>query len=68
LRRKCVLKYVIVGTIEDGRIDVTGTRGRRCKKLLGDLQKEKRVLEIERGSNRWHLVENWLCKEAVDLS
>jgi hypothetical protein len=40
LRRNCLLKHVIEGKIE-GRIEVTGRRGRRRKKLLDDV-KEKR--------------------------
>jgi hypothetical protein len=36
LRRNCLLKEVIEGKIK-GRIEVTRRRGRRCKKLLGDL-------------------------------
>jgi len=38
--RNCLLKHVIEGQI-DGRVLVTGRRGRRCKNPLGDL-KEKR--------------------------
>ena len=41
LRRNCFLKCVIEGKIE-GRIEVTGRRGRRSKLLLDDL-KETRV-------------------------
>jgi len=41
LRRNCFLKRVIEGEIE-GRIEVTGRRGRRHKQLLADL-KERRV-------------------------
>jgi hypothetical protein len=33
LRRNCLLKYVIEGMIE-GRLEVTGRRGRRCKQVL----------------------------------
>ena len=40
LRTKCLLRHVIEGKIE-GRIEVTGRRGRRCKKLL-DYIKERR--------------------------
>jgi hypothetical protein len=40
LRRNCLLKHVIEETLE-GRIEVTGRRGRRRKQLLDDL-KEKR--------------------------
>ena len=35
LRRICLLKHVIKGKIE-GRIEVTGRRGRRCKELQSD--------------------------------
>jgi hypothetical protein len=37
LRRNCLLKYVIEGKIE-GRIEVTGRRGRSRKQLVGDLK------------------------------
>jgi hypothetical protein len=47
MRRNCVLKQVIIGTIEEWRIEVMGRRGRRRKKLLGHLQR-KRVLEIKK--------------------
>jgi hypothetical protein len=40
LRRNCILQRVIEGKIQ-GRIDVTGRQGRRCRKLLDDL-KERR--------------------------
>jgi hypothetical protein len=40
LRRNCLLQRVIEGKIK-GVIEVTGRRGRRCKKLLDDL-KERR--------------------------
>jgi hypothetical protein len=39
LRRNCLLKYVTEGKLE-GRIEMTGRRGRRRKQLLDDL-KEK---------------------------
>jgi hypothetical protein len=39
LRRNCLLKHVIEGKLE-GRIEMTGRRGRRLKQLLGGL-KEK---------------------------
>jgi hypothetical protein len=41
LRRNCPLKHVIEGKLE-GRIEVTGRRGRRRKQLLDDL-KEKGI-------------------------
>jgi hypothetical protein len=40
LHRNCLLKHVIEGKLE-GRIEMTGRRGRRRKQLLDDL-KEKR--------------------------
>ena len=40
LRRNCLLQGVIEGKIK-GRIEVTGRRGRKCRKLLDDL-KERR--------------------------
>jgi hypothetical protein len=40
LRRNCLLKQIIEGKI-DGRMEVTGRRGKSCKELLDDL-KEKR--------------------------
>jgi hypothetical protein len=40
LRRNCLLRQVIEGTIKGG-IEVTGRRGRKCRKLLDDL-KERR--------------------------
>jgi hypothetical protein len=40
LRRNCLLKHVIEGTLE-GRTEMTVRRGRRRKQLLDDL-KEKR--------------------------
>jgi hypothetical protein len=40
LHRNCLLKQVIEGNLE-GKIEMTGRRGRRCKQLLDNL-KEKR--------------------------
>jgi hypothetical protein len=37
LRRNCLLQQVIEGKIK-GDIEVTGRRGRRCRKLLDDLK------------------------------
>jgi hypothetical protein len=42
LRKIWLLKHIIEGKI-DGRIEVTGRRGRRCKELQGD-RKGKRIL------------------------
>ena len=49
LCRNCLLKRAIEGKIE-GRIEVKGRRGRKCKQLLDDL-KEKRGC--------------WILKESV---
>jgi len=40
LRRNCLLQRVIEGEIK-GRIEVTGRRGRRSRKLLDDLQERR---------------------------
>jgi hypothetical protein len=40
LRRNCLLRQVIGGKINRG-IKVTGRRGRRCRKLLDDLEERK---------------------------
>jgi hypothetical protein len=40
LRRNCLLKHVIKGKLE-GRIEMTGRRGRRRKQLLMTLRKRK---------------------------
>ena len=66
LRTNCLLQRVIEGKIK-GKIEVTGRRGRRCRKLLDGL-KEKRGYS--------HLKEDlWIAlfgelslEEALDLS
>jgi hypothetical protein len=40
LRRNCLLKHVIEGQRE-GRIEVTGRRGRRSMQILDDLKKKR---------------------------
>jgi hypothetical protein len=40
LRRNCLLKHDIEGKRE-GRIEVTGRRGKRLKQLLDDLKEKK---------------------------
>ena len=42
----------------EGRIEVTGRRGRRRKQLLDEIK--GKLLEIKRESSRSHSVENWL--------
>jgi hypothetical protein len=46
LRRNCLLKHVIEGTLE-GRIQVTGTRGTRRKQLLVDLKGKRRYWKLK---------------------
>jgi hypothetical protein len=41
VRRNCLLKHVIEGMLE-GRIEMTGRRGRRRKQLLDDLKEKRR--------------------------
>jgi hypothetical protein len=46
LRRNCLLKHVIEGKLE-GRIDMTGRRGRRRKQLLDDLKEKRRCWKLK---------------------
>jgi hypothetical protein len=46
LRRNCLLKHVIEGKLE-GRIEMTGRRGRRRKQLLDDLKEKKRYCKLK---------------------
>jgi hypothetical protein len=68
LRRDCLLKHVI-GRKTEGRIEVTGRRGRRCKKYMDDLKGKKRMLETGKGSTGSHSLENslwkrlWTCRK-----
>jgi hypothetical protein len=61
LRRNCLLKHVIEGKI-DGKIQVTGRRGRRGKEIQHGLKEKKTILYVERGSTRSHSVKNSLWK------
>jgi hypothetical protein len=65
LCRDCLLTHNIEGKVE-GRIEVTGRRGRRPTHIPDDL-KEKRLLEIEIGSTRSHSGEQ-AEEDAMDLS
>jgi hypothetical protein len=47
LRRNCLLKHVIEGQLE-GRIEMTGRRGRRRKQLLDDLKENKIYWKLKR--------------------
>jgi hypothetical protein len=46
LRRKCLLKHVIEGKLQ-GRIEMTGRRGRRRKQLLDDLKGKRRYWNLK---------------------
>jgi hypothetical protein len=46
LRRNCLLKLVIEGKLE-GRIEMTGRRGRRRKQLLDDLKEKRRYCKLK---------------------
>jgi hypothetical protein len=46
LRRNCLLQRVIEGKMK-GRIEVTGRRGRRCRKLLYDLKERRRFSHLK---------------------
>jgi hypothetical protein len=44
--RNCLLKHVIEGKLE-GRIEITGRRGRRRKQLLDDLKEKRRYGKLK---------------------
>jgi hypothetical protein len=46
LRRNCLLKHVIEGKLQ-GRIEMTGRRGRRRKQLLDDLKEKKSYWKLK---------------------
>jgi hypothetical protein len=46
LRRNCLLKHVIEGKLE-GRIEMTGRRGRRRNQLLDDLKEKRRYRKLK---------------------
>jgi hypothetical protein len=48
LRRNCLLKHVIEGnTCIEGRIEMTGRRGRRRKRLLDDLKGKRKYWKLK---------------------
>jgi hypothetical protein len=66
LRSYCLLKHVIERKIE-GRPEVTGRQGRRCKQLLEDLKDRKRywkLKEAARDSTEWRTA----LEDIMDLS
>jgi len=49
LHRNCLLQWVIEGKIKGG-IEVTGRRGRRCRKLLDDLKERRGYSHLKEGA------------------
>jgi len=56
LRMACLV-HVIEGKIVS-KIEMTGRPGRRRMQISHDLMEKERTRKIERGSTRWHYVEN----------
>jgi hypothetical protein len=46
LRRNCFLKHVFEGKLE-GKLEMTGGRGRRLKQLLDDLNEKRRYWKLK---------------------
>jgi hypothetical protein len=46
LCRNCLLKHVIEGKLE-GKIEVMGRRGRRCKKLLDEFKRTRESWKLK---------------------
>ena len=46
LSRNCLLQWVAEGKIQGG-IEVTGRKGRRCRKLLDDLKERRRYSHLK---------------------
>jgi hypothetical protein len=61
----CLLKRVIEGKVE-GRIQVSGRRGRRRKELLGELQERKGYRSLKYGA--LDLIGELTLEGAVDVS
>jgi hypothetical protein len=49
LSRNCLLKHVLEGKLE-GRIEMTGRRGRKHKQLLDDLKEKRRYWKLKEGA------------------
>jgi hypothetical protein len=61
LPRNCLLKRVFEGKIE-GRMEVTGIRVRKRKKLLDDLKEKRGYWKLKEGRTSSQSVENSLWK------
>jgi hypothetical protein len=63
LRRNCLLQQVIEGKIK-GKIEVTGRRGRRRRKLLDDLKEGRGYSHLKEEaleSSLWRRI--WTCRK-----
>jgi hypothetical protein len=57
LQRNCLIKHVIEGKI-DGRVEVKGRIGRRCKQLLNDVRVKRgyrNLKQEEPGQTLWRI-------------
>jgi hypothetical protein len=63
LRRNCLLKNDVEGKIE-GRIEVTGRRGRRRKQILDDLEEKRGFWKLKEEALE-HTLENSLWKRLL---
>jgi hypothetical protein len=59
LRRNCLVKHVIEGKLE-GRIEMTGRRGRRRKQLLDDLKERRRYWKVKEEALDRTIWRTWL--------
>ena len=70
LRRNCLLQWVIEGKIKGG-IEVTGRRGRRCRKLLDDLKDRRGYSHLKEEALDRTMLDSWLwmrlrtCRKAT---
>jgi hypothetical protein len=65
LRRKCLLQRVIEGKIK-GRIEMTGRRGRKRRKLLDDLKERRRYSHLKEETldrTMWIWKRPWTCRK-----
>ena len=66
LHRNCLLKHAVEGKL-DGKIGVTGRRGRRSKQLPYDLRKAKEYWKLQ-DAPRLSLCKEMTLEQALDLS
>jgi hypothetical protein len=66
LRRNCLLKHSVEGKLE-GKIGVTGRRGRRIKQLRYDLRKTREYWKLQEAP-RFSLCKEMVLEQALDVS